>query len=178
MWNGRLKDKNKAICNFCDTDFNGTDGINGGRFENAESLVKVLIKFWPEKKANKFVVFTGGEPLLQLDASLIKAMKSNNFTIAIETNGTISAPQGIDWICVSPKANTKLRLTTGDEIKIVYPQKNIEPKKYLNMQFKHFYLQPMDGPNREVNIQKTLKYIMKHPEWKISLQTHKFIGIR
>ena len=180
LWTGREQDRASAICQFCDTDFVGTDGQNGGRFKTADDLVTHLLKFWPESETPPFTVLTGGEPLMQVDQALIEALHSANFEIAVETNGTKKAPAGIDWICVSPKANSELVLTQGDELKLVYPQPNLMPETVEQMNFKHFYLQPMANTNTDLNQNHTkmaLEYCLKHPKWNLSLQTHKFLGI-
>ena len=176
LWNGKLASKKKSVCNFCDTDFVGTNGVNGGKY-NLESLVNMICSLWPNDNDNKFLVFTGGEPLLQINFSLLKELKKNNFFIAIETNGTISPPKGIDWICVSPKANSKIVLNKGNEIKIVYPQKGMNLQHYEKFNFDHFYLQPLYDKNFIKNTQNTINYILKNPKWKLSIQSHKYLGI-
>jgi len=178
LWTGLEKDREKAICNFCDTDFVGTDGIDGGKFKSAEALANVAIKLWPVESSSKpYVVCTGGEPLLQMDKKFVAAFHKLGFEIAIETNGTILPPDGIDWICVSPKMGSKLILKEGHELKLVYPQSNGDPEQFENLDFNHFSLQPMDGPNHKKNTEKTLSYCRQHPYWRVSLQTHKFLGI-
>ncbi len=178
LWSGLEKDRDSAICNFCDTDFVGTDGNGGGKFESAEALALKAKHLWPnEAKSKPYVVCTGGEPLLQMDNSIIHAFHEQSFEIAIETNGTIQPPKGIDWICVSPKIGSELILTKGNELKLVYPQHNGDPKQFEHLQFDHFSLQPMDGPHRDQNTEKTLSYCRQHPHWRVSLQTHKFLGI-
>ena len=177
LWNGKSKGKEKAICNFCDTDFIGTNGINGGKYLLNE-LVNKVEALWPTKKDKKFIVFTGGEPLLQLDSALVNILKKNNFFVAIETNGTICPPDNIDWICVSPKVKSKLKVKNGNEIKIVYPQENIKIKEYEKLNFKHYYIQPLDNKNYLVNKTKAIDFVIKNPNWKLSLQTHKYIGIK
>ena len=181
LWTGREQDRENAICQFCDTDFIGTDGQNGGRFKTAQNLVAHLLQFWPENsQVPAFVVLTGGEPLMQVDASLVEALHQADFEIAVETNGTKPAPDGIDWICVSPKANTDLVLTSGDELKLVYPQTNLMPSQVSDLEFTHFYLQPMANTNTDLNHNHTnmaLEYCLRNPKWKLSLQTHKFLGI-
>ncbi len=178
LWSGLEKDRESAICNFCDTDFVGTDGEGGGKFESAESLAHEAKSIWPDSAySNPFVVCTGGEPLLQIDKDFIDAFHKEAFEIAIETNGTIMPPHGIDWICVSPKMGSDLIVTSGDELKLVYPQPDGDPSQFENLDFDHFSLQPMDGPNREKNTKKTLSYCRQHPHWRVSLQTHKFLGI-
>ena len=178
LWTGYEKDRNNAICNFCDTDFIGTDGPGGGRFRTPNDLVKNILSKWPSRSIEKrFVVFTGGEPLLQMDEELINVLHFNKFEIAIETNGTVNAPKNIDWVCVSPKAGSDLIITKGNELKLVFPQHGIDPSQYENLNFDHFSLQPMDNENLNENIQKTIKYCHEHPLWRLSLQTHKFVGI-
>lgn len=179
LWSGREIDRKKAKCNFCDTDFVGTNGSAGGNYSSAELLADKINSHWPKsKQLNKFIVFTGGEPLLQLDKELIKILRKMNFYIALETNGTIPTVLDIDWICVSPKSNSLLKITEGNEIKIVFPQKKLNPEDYLSLNFQHKYLQPMDGNNLSENVVKTIDYVLSHPEWKISLQSHKYIGIK
>ena len=178
LWTGHEKDRENAICNFCDTDFIGTDGPGGGKFQTPNDLVKNVVSKWPSRsKEKRFVVFTGGEPLLQMDEELINVLHFNKFEIAIETNGTVKAPKNIDWVCVSPKAGSDLIITKGNELKLVYPQHGIDPSQYENLNFDHFSLQPMDNENLNENIQKTIKYCHEHPLWRLSLQTHKFVGI-
>ncbi|MBT8219057.1 MAG: 7-carboxy-7-deazaguanine synthase [Bacteroidia bacterium] len=176
LWSGREEDRYKAICQFCDTDFWGIDGLHGGKYKSSE-LAQTINELWPAGKANKFVVFTGGEPLLQLDKPLIDAVHELGFAIAIETNGTIEVPEDIDWVCVSPKANTELIVNAGDELKLVYPQKEAEPERFEHLDFDHFYLQPMDSPDIESNTTAVINYCKTHPKWKVSLQTHKIMGI-
>lgn len=181
LWTGREADRASAICQFCDTDFIGTDGQNGGRFKSAADLVTHLHAFWPEKVVqHPFVVLTGGEPLLQVDNPLVEALHAANFEVAIETNGTKSAPEGIDWVCMSPKANAPIILDQGDELKLVYPQKDLMPEKVAHLAFTHFFIQPMDDPNPEItqqNIRDAIQYCLKNPQWQLSLQTHKMLGI-
>ena len=178
LWTGHEKDRENAICNFCDTDFIGTDGPGGGKFQTPNDLVKNVVSKWPSRsKEKRFVVFTGGEPLLQMDEELINVLHFNKFEIAIETNGTVKAPKNIDWVCVSPKAGSNLIITKGNELKLVYPQHGIDPSQYENLNFDYFSLQPMDNENLNENIQKTIKYCHEHPLWRLSLQTHKFVGI-
>lgn len=184
LWNGKESDRAKAICQFCDTDFVGTDGQNGGIFATADELVNHLLTLWPAKNdqawSNPFIVLTGGEPLLQVDEALIKQLHQQHFEVAVETNGTLNPPAGIDWICVSPKANAPLILTHGDELKLVYPQNDLLPEKVAKLDFKHFYLQPMDtaDPNvQSANQQAAIQYCLAHPQWQLSLQTHKLLGI-
>lgn len=179
LWSGREEDRHKAICNFCDTDFVGTDGNYGGRYEAAE-LADQVISMWPDPHSGKpLVICTGGEPLLQLDEKLIHEFHERNIEVAVETNGTIIPPKGIDWLCVSPKANTELLIKEGDELKLVYPQSEPEaqPERFENLDFSKFFLQPMDGPNLKENTKKTLKYCLEHPLWSMSIQVHKILGI-
>ena len=177
LWSGREQDRSEAICNWCDTDFLGQDGIIGGKYSEGE-LIKRIRKLWKKDVfSNPYVVCTGGEPLLQLDENLIKAIHIAGFEIGIETNGTIIPPSGIDWVCVSPKANANFILKNGNELKVVYPQCGINPKIYEKLDFDYFYVQPMDGPNQKVNIKKSEKFVRTHPKWKLSLQTHKTLGI-
>lgn len=179
LWSGLEKDRATAVCQFCDTDFVGVDGTHGGKFASAEALAATAASLWPAHASqNKLIVCTGGEPLLQLDDALIAALHAAGFRIAIETNGTIAAPAGIDWICVSPKAGAKLVQTTGNELKLVYPQPAAMPEQFETLQFQHFLLQPMDGPDRTENTRKAIDYCMAHPQWRLSVQTHKMIGIR
>lgn len=179
LWSGREQDRASAICKFCDTDFADTNGPGGGKFGTAEEVAAAVAEKWPAGAlpANKLVVCTGGEPLLQLDAPLIAALHGRGFEVAVETNGTCPAPDGLDWICVSPKAGAELRQKTGDELKLVYPQADAEPERFARLPFRHFFLQPMDGPDRERNTQLALRYCLEHPQWRISLQTHKLLGI-
>lgn len=179
LWSGREQDRASAICKFCDTDFADTNGPGGGKFISADALADAVAEKWPAAVAGgrKFVVCTGGEPLLQLDALLIVALHVRGIEIAVETNGTIAAPAGLDWICVSPKAGTVLKQTTGDELKVVYPQPGAEPERFATLDFRNFFLQPMDGPQREANTRLALEYCLAHPQWRVSLQTHKLLGI-
>ena len=178
LWSGLEKDRDSAICNFCDTDFVGTDGPGGGKFNSATQLANHALSFWPEdSKSKPFVVCTGGEPLLQIDSSFINAFHDLDFEIAVETNGTIIPPDGLDWVCVSPKVGSNLILKTGDELKFVYPQKGENPKEFENLAFNYFSLQPMDNSNKEENTQKTIEFCHNNPRWSMSLQTHKFLGI-
>ncbi|MBP7274348.1 MAG: 7-carboxy-7-deazaguanine synthase [Saprospiraceae bacterium] len=179
LWTGREKDRPKAICQFCDTDFLGIDGNNGGKY-SAVALAKKAASIWAENTTNtqhKYIVCTGGEPLLQLDTTLINALHQQGFQVALETNGTIALPEGVDWVCVSPKANTELLLTKGDELKLVFPQKDAPPTLYEQLDFTHFYLQPMDGEDLHINIAQTLAYCRQYPQWRISVQTHKLLFI-
>ena len=179
LWSGLEADRGRAICRFCDTDFVGTDGPGGGTFGTAADLARAVAAEWPaEQPSPPFVVCTGGEPLLQLDAPLIAALHAVGFEVAVETNGTGQAPDGLDWICVSPKAGVPLVLDHGDELKLVYPQVGAEPERFVHLAFPHFYLQPMDGPDRERNTELAFRYVAEHPQWKVSLQTHKLMGIR
>lgn len=177
LWSGREEDRSTAVCTFCDTDFRGTDGPGGGRFQAAE-LAQRICEAWPAAQpVPPFVVCTGGEPLLQLDNELIAVFHQYGIQVAIETNGTLPVPKGVDWICVSPKAGSTLVQISGHELKLVYPQTDALPDRFEEMAFEHFYLQPMDGPFLEENIQKTIAYCLSHPTWSLSLQTHKMIGI-
>jgi 7-carboxy-7-deazaguanine synthase (Cx14CxxC type) len=177
LWSGREQDRAQAVCQFCDTQFVGTDGDGGGKFESAHALADAAFAQWPGGGA-PYVVCTGGEPLLQLDAPLIDALHERGFEIAIETNGTIAAPPGIDWICVSPKANADFVQRTGDELKLVFPQPDAAPERYEALPFANFFLQPMDGPALEANTQAAIKYCLDRPRWRLSLQTHKLLGLR
>jgi 7-carboxy-7-deazaguanine synthase (Cx14CxxC type) len=180
LWTGREEDRATAICQFCDTDFVGTNGPGGGKFLSADSLATTVAETWPSspsRAGRQLVVCTGGEPLLQLDAPLVDALHDRGFEIAIETNGTQSPPRGIDWICVSPKAGANLVLTAGNELKLIFPQPGAEPERFVHLDFQHFFLQPMDGLHRERNTQLTVRYCLEHPQWRLSLQTHKFLGI-
>lgn len=177
LWSGREVDRTKAICKFCDTDFVGTDGTGGGKFEAATALAEAIDQKWIGRSGRKLVVVTGGEPLLQLGPELVAAIKYRGFDIAVETNGTITAPPGIDWICVSPKAGTQLVQTSGQELKLVYPQVGAAPEAFEQLQFQHLFLQPMDGPDRDRNTQLAVAYCLDNPRWRVSLQTHKLMGI-
>jgi 7-carboxy-7-deazaguanine synthase len=178
LWNGREHDRGTAVCQFCDTDFVGTDGPGGGRFATPEALAAAVSDAWPSaESATRFVVCTGGEPLLQLDEPLVNALHGAGFEVAVETNGTLPPPQGIDWLCVSPKAGATLVVRQGDEIKLVFPQVGAEPALFEGLSFRHFFLQPMDGPGQQENIDATLRYCLTHPRWRLSLQTHKLLGI-
>lgn len=178
LWNGREKDRAGAVCAFCDTDFVGVNGPNGGSFQTAEQLSRAVSEQWPVNGGGKpYVVCTGGEPLLQLDQVLIVAFHAAGFEVGIESNGTITPPLGLNWICVSPKANAELKLMTGNELKLVYPQKLAPPERFATLSFDHFFLQPMDGAEREANTQSAIDYCLAHPQWRLSLQTHKLIGI-
>ena len=184
LWSGREQHRHKSVCRFCDTDFVGSDGPGGGKFSTAQALAERVAAAWPESEpepeprtARPLVVCTGGEPLLQLDAELIRHLHRLGFEIAVETNGTRPAPPGIDWLCVSPKAGAELVLTEGDELKLVYPQPDALPESFQDLVFTHFYLQPLDGPDREDNTRKAVAYCLQHPKWRLSLQTHKLLGI-
>jgi 7-carboxy-7-deazaguanine synthase len=178
LWSGLERDRETAVCKFCDTDFVGTDGTLGGKFTSAQSLAEVVAKQWPNAThGTPLVVCTGGEPLLQLDAALIEALHGRGFEIAVETNGTITAPDGIDWICVSPKAGAALNQTRGHELKVVVPQ-TLDMALLAALDFRHRFVQPMDGPDRIKNTQYAIEWCMQHPEWRLSVQTHKVIGIR
>jgi 7-carboxy-7-deazaguanine synthase (Cx14CxxC type) len=179
LWTGREEDRLKAVCQFCDTDFVGTDGPGGGRFMSADTLADAVAAKWPVADATgrRYVVCTGGEPTLQLDDAIIAALHARNFEVAVESNGTLPVPAAIDWICISPKAGTELAQRTGDELKLVFPQPGAEPELFATLDFRHFLLQPMDGPRRETNTQAALAYCLAHPRWSLSLQTHKFLGI-
>jgi len=180
LWTGREEDRAEATCQFCDTDFVGVDGPGGGKFATADDLARGVDEKWPANvsaRARKLVVCTGGEPLLQMDRTLVQALHAHGFEIAIETNGTQMPPDGIDWICVSPKAGAPLVLTSGNELKLVYPQAGGEPERYADLDFEQFFLQPMDGPDRERNTELALAYCLSHPQWRLSIQTHKLLGI-
>lgn len=177
LWSGRESDRATAACTFCDTDFVGTNGPGGGKFATADILADTLAAEWGPDTAGRYVVFTGGEPLLQLDPALVDAVHARGFTIAIETNGTIEPPPGIDWICVSPKGSAPVVVRAGQELKLVYPQADARPEAFAGLRFEHFFLQPMDGPARAAHTQQAVEYCMRHPQWRLSLQTHKYIGI-
>jgi len=180
LWTGREQDRGSAVCQFCDTDFVGV-GPDGGRFATADALAAFVKSRWPAEappEVRPFVVCTGGEPLLQLDAAAVDALHAQGFEIAVETNGTQPAPPGLDWICVSPKAEAPLMLTSGDELKLVYPQREAPPERFAMMSFRHFLLQPMDGPERVANTAAAVAYCLAHPQWRLSVQTHKAVGIR
>jgi 7-carboxy-7-deazaguanine synthase (Cx14CxxC type) len=179
LWSGLEKDRADAVCKFCDTEFVGTTGTGGGKFADAAALAQAVAALWPNLAGGKpYIVCTGGEPLLQLDSRLIDALRAAGFEIAVETNGTLMPPPGIDWICVSPKADAPQLLTRGDEIKLVYPQDRGDPARYAGQDFAHFFLQPMDDANRDANTHAAIAYCMAHPQWRLSLQTHKITGIR
>jgi 7-carboxy-7-deazaguanine synthase (Cx14CxxC type) len=180
LWSGREADRPAATCDFCDTDFVGTDGPGGGTFTSAADLAREVAAAWPRPMTGPgrpFVVCTGGEPLLQLDEPLIAALHAAGFEIAIETNGTLAAPAGIDWVCVSPKARAPLVLRSGDELKLVFPQEGLDPERLAGFPFRHFFLQPMDGPAVARNTELAMRYCLEHPRWRLSLQTHKLLGI-
>ena len=177
LWSGKEKNRASAVCSFCDTDFYGTDGVNGGKYL-AKELIEKIKSLWISADSQIRVVLTGGEPLLQVDKPLIDALKNEHIYIAVETNGTLEAPDGIDWICMSPKANTEIKLKKGSEVKVVYPQKNLNPDDFNVLDFKNFYIQPMDSQSYEDNVSQAVKFCMRNPNWKLSLQTHKILGIR
>jgi 7-carboxy-7-deazaguanine synthase len=178
LWTGREENRSDAICQFCDTDFVGTDGPGGGRFASPEALASAVAAAWPADNSSKrLVVCTGGEPLLQLDLPLLNALHQERFEVAVETNGTQPPPAGIDWLCVSPKARAELVVLAGDELKLVFPQPGADPPNFEGLDFQHFFLQPMDGPELEANTAAALQYCLAHPRWRLSLQTHKLLGI-
>jgi 7-carboxy-7-deazaguanine synthase len=182
LWTGREKDRGRAVCQFCDTDFTGTDGPGGGRFASAAELAAAVRAAWgaaqpPSPRAMPYVVCTGGEPLLQLDQPAVDALHEAGFEVGVETNGTLAAPEGLDWVCVSPKAGAELRLTRGDELKLVFPQEGAMPPKFESLGFGRLLLQPMDGPERDKNTRLAVEYCLAHPQWRLSLQTHKYLGI-
>ena len=178
LWSGREADRDSAVCRFCDTDFVGTDGTLGGRYATADQLADMIAAQWTGTSTNRYTVLTGGEPLLQVDAPLIDALHARGFAIGIETNGTIDPPDGVDWICVSPKAGADLVLRTGHELKLVYPQQGASPEDFEGLAFERFSLQPMDGPDVAANTVRAIDYCLRHPQWRLSLQTHKTLGIR
>lgn len=178
LWTGREEDRSRAICQFCDTDFVGTDGTLGGKYPTADQLADQIAALWPEGQAQRYVVLTGGEPLLQVDDGLIAALHQRQFEVAIETNGSLPAPAGIDWICVSPKAGAELVQRQGHELKLVYPQAGIDPSALAGLDFQHFLLQPMDGPAQAANTRACIAYCLQHPQWRLSVQTHKVLEIR
>ena len=180
LWSGREEDRAGAVCRFCDTDFAGTDGPGGGKFRAAGELAAAVAAAWPvpaDAASRPYVVCTGGEPLLQLDAPLVEALHAEGFEVAVETNGTRRAPPGLDWVCVSPKAGAELALTSGDELKLVYPQPAAMPERFRHLAFDHLFLQPMDGPDAKENTRRALAYCLAHPPWRLSLQTHKLLDI-
>ena len=178
LWSGREQDRPDAICKFCDTDFVGTDGTLGARYATADDLADAIAGQWAGEHGYRYVVLTGGEPLLQVDAELIDALHARGFTIGLETNGTIEPPDGVDWICVSPKAGAELMVRRGDELKLVYPQAGAMPAAFADLAFERFSLQPMDGPDVAANTERAVNYCIRHPQWRLSLQTHKTLGIR
>jgi 7-carboxy-7-deazaguanine synthase (Cx14CxxC type) len=178
LWNGRESDRESAACNFCDTDFVGMNGDGGGRFATPGALAEAVAARWLGPPEDRLVVCTGGEPLLQLDAALIAAFHAAGFSIAVETNGTIAAPDGVDWICVSPKAESPLAQVRGQELKLVFPQAGVDPARFEGLDFERFFLQPMDGPAREANTEAAVAYCLAHPRWRLSVQTHKYLGLR
>jgi 7-carboxy-7-deazaguanine synthase len=180
LWSGRERDRANAVCNFCDTDFVGANGVGGGIFHSAEALATSIADTWPRtsvQTGRPLVVMTGGEPLLQLDEAIVRALHQRGFEVALETNGTLPAPQGIDWICVSPKAVTKLVIRSGNELKLVFPQRNISPGQFENLAFDHFFLQPMDNGKYAENLRDAVRFCLEHPRWRLSLQLHKLLGL-
>jgi 7-carboxy-7-deazaguanine synthase len=177
LWTGREADRASAVCDFCDTDFVGV-GPDGGKFATADALADAIARLWPAGASHQFVVCTGGEPLLQLDAPAVEALHARDFAVAVETNGTQEPPPGLDWICVSPKARAELVIKRGDELKLVFPQPNVDPADYEGLKFREFFLQPMDGPHVEANTRAAMAYCLAHPKWRLSVQTHKALGIR
>jgi 7-carboxy-7-deazaguanine synthase (Cx14CxxC type) len=178
LWTGREEDRARAICRFCDTDFVGTDGSLGGKFSSARDLARTIASQWPQGHGHRYVVLTGGEPLLQLDAALLDALHAEHFEVAVETNGTIQAPQGIDWLCVSPKAGAPLVQRCGNELKLVHPQPGLDPASLECLDFEHFLLQPMDNRERQANTQAAFAYCQARPRWRLSMQMHKVLDIR
>ena len=178
LWSGREEDRDRAVCRFCDTDFVGTDGTLGGKFAQAQDLARTIAALWPSRQVHRYVVLTGGEPLLQVDQPLIDALHAEGFEIAVETNGTVPAPEGIDWICVSPKAGAPWVQKQGHELKLVYPQPGLLPEHMGELSFDHYLLQPMDGPGQQDNTRAAIAYCQAHPRWRLSVQTHKLLGIR
>ena len=178
LWSGREQDRASATCQFCDTDFVGTDGTLGGCYDAAEALAEAIAAQWAEAAGNRYTVLTGGEPLLQVDAPLVQALHARGFEIGVETNGTIDPPEGMDWICVSPKAGAELVVQRGNELKLVYPQADAAPEAFVDLAFERFSLQPMDGPDVVENTARAIEYCLRHPQWRLSLQTHKTLGIR
>jgi 7-carboxy-7-deazaguanine synthase len=177
LWSGREEDRHKAICKFCDTDFLGTDGVRGGKYE-AHDITDQILDMWPHtSKTHPYVVCTGGEPLLQLDKDLINSLHDKRIEIAIETNGTLPVPEGVDWVCMSPKANTEIVVRVGDEIKFVFPQADIDPADFLDCDFQHYFIQPMDGRDLKPNTLSCIRYCSENPQWKLSVQTHKLLNI-
>jgi len=179
LWSGRESDRATAVCKFCDTDFVGTDGQGGGRFDSAAALAQKINDFWPpDDQEHKFVVLTGGEPLLQVDAPLLQALHGFHFQVAVESNGTISAPSGIDWLCISPKFGGDLIQASGNELKLVFPQAGMNPAALEELEFEHFYIQPMDGPDVASNTAQAVAFCLANPRWRLSTQTHKILGIQ
>ena len=176
LWTGFKIDRESAICHWCDTDFVGMDGPYGGKY-SADQIAETIQRMWPENEKKPYLVCTGGEPLLQMDDEFISTVHRSDFEIGIETNGTKIPPEGIDWICVSPKANAEFILKKGHELKIVFPQSGMNPRQYQDLDFDHYFIQPMDGPNQGENIEKSKEFVVKNPKWKLSLQTHKILGI-
>jgi 7-carboxy-7-deazaguanine synthase (Cx14CxxC type) len=177
LWSGREEDRSSAVCSFCDTDFVGMDGVGGGRFADAAALADAVQAAWRGGPDDRLTVLTGGEPLLQVDEDLVAALHARGFAIALETNGTLAAPAGIDWICVSPKADAPVVQTRGQELKLVYPQKGVDPARFEGWDFERFLLQPMDSPDRAANTEAAIAYCLEHPRWRLSVQTHKYLGI-
>ncbi len=178
LWTGRERDRDKAVCSFCDTDFIGINGPGGGKFKTADKLAQAITDCWPSGKGGKrFTVLTGGEPMLQVDSAIIDALHAQDFEIALETNGTLGVPSTIDWVCVSPKAGSELVQKSGHELKLVYPQKGFDPEQFSHLEFKNFMLQPMDNEHQAANVAAATQYCLEHPQWRLSLQTHKIIGI-
>lgn len=179
LWSGREQDRPAAACHFCDTNFTGTDGSGGGHYTSADSLAAAVSARWPSETSNSvpYVICTGGEPLLQLDVVLIAAFKARGLAVAVETNGTLPAPSGLDWVCVSPKIGTQLILTAGDELKLVFPQVDLDPAQFSKLEFRYFFLQPRDGPDWESNSMAAVRYCLNYPQWRLSLQAHKFLGL-
>ncbi|WP_334163532.1 7-carboxy-7-deazaguanine synthase [Phenylobacterium sp.] len=177
LWSGREQDRASAVCTFCDTDFVGMDGPGGGRFATADDLARAVEAAWRGGAEDRLVVLTGGEPLLQVDEALVAALHARGFSIALETNGTLPVPPGVDWICVSPKADAEVVQTHGHELKLVYPQPGVDPERFEHLDFERFLLQPMDGPDREANTRAAIAYCLAHPRWRLSVQTHKYLGI-
>jgi 7-carboxy-7-deazaguanine synthase (Cx14CxxC type) len=177
LWTGREADRAKAICQFCDTDFVGTDGEGGGKFADADALANAVLAAWGPSDVNRLIVCTGGEPLLQLDTPLIDALHARGFRIAVESNGTVPAPPGIDWLCISPKAGAETVQRSGDELKLVFPQAGLMPDAVEGWDFRHFFIQPMDGPAQAENVRAAIDWCLKNPKWRLSLQTHKVVGI-
>ncbi len=177
LWSGLERDRDKAVCTFCDTDFVGMDGPGGGRFADADALATAIEAAWIGGPDQRLVVLTGGEPLLQVDEALIEALHARGFSIALETNGTLAVPPGVDWICVSPKADAPVVQTHGQELKLVFPQEKARPERFDHLDFERFLLQPMDGPDRAANTEAAIAYCLAHPRWRLSVQTHKYLGI-